>query len=421
MVDKKTAAQAAGLQTNLLPTFKEQFARLTRPDRRFDVMLLTDVVKGVFNGDPDRMGEQRTNVNTGFGVATDVCAKRILRDTQTYMLQNGYPDPTDPKGYAYDLYMQHKGILNAKHQEIYAACGIQAYQPNEIAVPDKLLEKLLVEGAPMEMPDPAYALVGDGDKYVLRFDGSLDGAARAAAKEAFGEIDNGLKSVVEKLHKGSKIRVQKGDNLLVLNAELCRRYWDVRMFGAVASTGDSCGNVKGPWQVGQGSTFDRIAPADQCITRGSITKIEDATKKDRDMGRKSPMPYALFGFNIFYNPHLAARVGTKGVTEEDMKLFWTCLYNFGRFAGSSQRGHVEVAGIYVFAHEHPLGNAHAHELFDRVAVTKVGSDEFPNAFTDYRVSVDETDMPAGVELIKFYERKPKNTTPPSPQAVGRGN
>ena len=60
-------------------------------------------------------------------------------------------------------------------------------------------------------------------------------------------------------------------------------------------------------------------------------------------------------------------------------------------------------GLYVFEHDSMLGNAQAHELFDRIKIDRLGSDAAPRSFDDYRsrIQVVEEGMPASVKLHRF--------------------
>lgn len=403
------------IQTKLIPAFVGALSLLLDPRRRFTVKFFADVTNGVMNGDPDRPPTNRVDPYTGHGLATDVSAKRVLRDNFTFLLGNGYevaPAADDPYTYG-QLYVAHRGILNANNEAVYAACKVSGYEAASVGVPEKLVEKLVVDGVQVDLPNPAYALAEKDGKYLLSFDGSLDTEAREAALEGFGKIDRGLKPLVTKLHKGSKTKVLDDLTLVKLNQQLGNMYEDVRQFGAVASTGNSCGNVKGPWQIGYGRSIDPIEAVSNAITRVAVTRIEDAGEKRQEMGRKEPIPYALFEFNATYSPNLASRVGTRGLTAEDLRLFWTALYNFGRFSGSSMRGHIEAFGIYVFVHDHPLGNEHDHRLLARVRAERKPGVEHPR-LGDYTVAVNEDDLPPGVTLVKLYERGEPDRTVPAP-------
>lgn len=409
------------VQTNLFPTFADRLTRLLDPRRKFTVKFLADVTDGVMNGDPDRPPKNRVDTFTGHGLATDVSQKRIIRDNMVFLLENGYevkPDADVPPEERYEygkLYVAHRGILNANNEGVYQKLGISGYEKATQAVPEKLVEALAPNGQPVELPSPAYALVEADGKWSLTFDGSLDTAGRGEAEAAFKEIAPGLAPLVKKLHAASKTKTLSDTTIVALNRELCRQYSDVRLFGAVASTGNSCGNVKGPWQFGYGRSVDPIEAVNNSITRVAITKIEDMDKKRQDMGRKEPIPYALFEFYATYSPPLASRVGSRGITSEDLRLFWTALYNFGRFSGSSMRGHIELAAAYVFVHDHPLGNAHDHRLLDRVRVARREDVAHARKFDDYVVTVDDADLPAGVELVRLYERHAPTTDVPAPR------
>lgn len=417
----------ATVQTKLIPDFTDNaLSVMLDPRRKFHVRLLADVEKGNMNGDPDRGGKPRVDPWTGRGLATDCCGKRILRDTMAYLLDNGYevnPEPGDPYAYG-QLYMSHKAILNKKHEDVYAACNISGYEESSIGVPDKLLDKLVVDGVPAELPNAAYVLRQEGEKkYSLVFDGSLSTEERTEAKAAFKKIDGGLSPLVDKLHKSSKVKVQSDENMAALTNKLWAMYQDVRWFGAVASTGNSCGNVKGPWQVGMGESYDVLEVVNMAITCDAVRRIEDADIKRQDMGRKDPTPYALYKFDMTFHPYLAARMhptkehpGGLGTTAEDLRLFWTSLYNFGEFLGSSMRGKIRPAGIYVFAHDHPLGCCHDYALYERIKVVRNEDVKHARYFRDYEVVVDDHDMPEGVTLIKFLERV-TTTTPPAPQGA----
>ncbi|WP_293650683.1 type I CRISPR-associated protein Cas7, partial [Thiolapillus sp.] len=57
-------------------------------------------------------------------------------------------------------------------------------------------------------------------------------------------------------------------------------------------------------------------------------------------------------------------------------------------------------GLYIFRHDSKLGNAHAHDLFERIALARKPDVTVPRAFTDYDVNVNADDLPQGVGLIR---------------------
>jgi CRISPR-associated protein Csd2 len=68
---------------------------------------------------------------------------------------------------------------------------------------------------------------------------------------------------------------------------------------------------------------------------------------------------------------------------------------------SAARGMLSCRGLYVFSHESNLGNAPAHMLFERVAVTRNPEVVAPRTFKDYTVAVDDAAMPDGVTLTRL--------------------
>ena len=119
------------------------------------------------------------------------------------------------------------------------------------------------------------------------------------------------------------------------------------------------------------------------------------------MGRKNTVPYALYRCHGFVNAHLARDTG---FSDEDLRALWEALkgvmWDIDR---SASRGLMATRGLYVFEHSSALGNAPAHELFDRVRVEPLGADAAPRSFDDYRprVRVEADGLPAGVTLHRM--------------------
>ena len=64
---------------------------------------------------------------------------------------------------------------------------------------------------------------------------------------------------------------------------------------------------------------------------------------------------------------------------------------------SAARGEMAARGLYVFKHDSALGNAPAHQLFDRITVDRTTEGPARN-FTDFKVQVNESELPGGVAL-----------------------
>lgn len=190
---------------------------------------------------------------------------------------------------------------------------------------------------------------------------------------------------------------------------MCQHFYDVRMFGAVMTTGVNAGQVRGPMQLTFARSIDPIVPVDVSITRVAITRPEDAEVveaeegggvsggKRTEMGRKAMVPYGLYCGHGFFNPYLAQRTGA---SDEDLALFWQALQNMWALDRSAARGFMACRGLYVFTHDNALGNAPAHELFARVAVQRRPEVEAPRSYGDYQLLVEEDNLPQGVTLTR---------------------
>lgn len=82
---------------------------------RYDFVYLFDVTNGNPNGDPDAGNLPRVDPETGYGLVTDVCLKRKVRNFIS-LVQAGKT--------GYDIYVKEKAILNLQHTMAYTALKI---------------------------------------------------------------------------------------------------------------------------------------------------------------------------------------------------------------------------------------------------------------------------------------------------------
>jgi len=209
-----------------------------------------------------------------------------------------------------------------------------------------------------------------------------------------------LNTLHERAYKAEKKQIEsaqgKWEKQRIGRDWMCQNFYDVRMFGAVMTTGDhNCGQVRGPIQLTFARSQEPIVPLDICITRITLTTPAKAETQQGTMGRKALVPYGLYRAQGFYNPFLARQTG---VQQEDLQLFWQALQNMWEYDRSASRGFMACRGIYVFSHESGLGNAPAHKLFARVTASKKPDVNVPRSFSDYVVGVDDADLPKGIDL-----------------------
>jgi CRISPR-associated protein Csd2 len=180
---------------------------------------------------------------------------------------------------------------------------------------------------------------------------------------------------------------------------MCQTFYDVRMFGAVMSTGTKpCGRVQGPVQLTFSRSIDTVLAQEHGITRVTQTRKADIDKGETtEMGNKHLIPYGLY---LGYGHFSAPLAGRTGVTGEDLAIFWRAMTMMFEHDRAATRGEMALRGLYVFSHDDPFGRAPAHKLFDRVRVSPVGS--IPRSFSDYTVTIAD-DVPDGVALTRLAE------------------
>lgn len=187
-------------------------------------------------------------------------------------------------------------------------------------------------------------------------------------------------------------------------AWMCKNFYDVRIFGAVMTTGVNCGQVQGPIQMTFARSIDPVSPMDMTITRVAVTRSEDAEGSDEgggkvtEMGRKALIPYGLYRGHGFFNPKLAE---VSGVSSQDLRLFWEALREMWELDRSASRGFMACRGLYVFTHKDPLGKEAAHKLFNLINVRKRDNVETPRSYNDYNLTIDDSEIPEGIKLKKL--------------------
>ena len=171
-----------------------------------------------------------------------------------------------------------------------------------------------------------------------------------------------------------------------ITAWMCKNFFDIRSFGAVMTTEVNSGQVRGPVQLAFAQSLDPIVPLEISITRMAVTNEKDL-EKERTMGRKHIVPYALYRVHGFISANLAAKTG---FSDEDLQKLWQALQMMFEYDRSAARGEMATRKLIVFKHDSILGSQPAHKLFERVTVDRVnGESGSPAAaFSDYRININ---------------------------------
>ena len=284
-------------------------------------MVFFDVENGNPNGDPDAGNMPRIDPETGYGLVTDVCLKRKIRN---------YVETVKEGEQGYRIYVKQGVTLNSNDNEACDYAGVKA---------DKLKE----------------------------------------AKKKDENLDEKIRNF------------------------MCENFFDIRTFGAVMTTfvagSLNCGQIRGPVQLGFARSVDPIVPQEVTITRVAITTEADAEKKGTEMGRKYIVPYGLYRAEGYISANLARK--TTGFSEDDLELLWQAILNMFELDRSAARGKMAVRQLIVFRHDSELGNAPAWKLFELVKAEKNPGVVAPRAYSDYTLSVDEENLPAGVTCTRM--------------------
>lgn len=200
------------------------------------------------------------------------------------------------------------------------------------------------------------------------------------------------------------------------------RYWDVRTFGGVLSTGRNAGQVRGAVQIaGSNFSIDPIQPKSITITRmcyidkeySTLEEYKQAVQKHPDnekrtMGTKQFIPYGLYLVRGSVSACIAQKTGF--TTDDFDKLLEaiTQMYNHG--ISSSKEGMSVVGPVIIFKHigtqapeneeqnkkEGMLGCAPAHKLFSLLDIRKKDGVLTPRQYKDYDVALNVSEIPTGV-------------------------
>jgi CRISPR-associated protein Csd2 len=213
----------------------------------------------------------------------------------------------------------------------------------------------------------------------------------------------GLKRREDEKTDKEKAKNRPREEIGQLQAWLCQKFYDIRTFGSVLSTGPNAGQLRGPVQISFARSIDPVLSLDISITRICGTDEQKAT----EMGRKAAIPYGLYRCHGFVSAHLSQQ--TK-FSEQDLKLLFCALCGRAsedeQFQPSMMDSDVSAARrlapqkLVAFRHDSMLGNAPAHKLFERVVVPKVG---VARSFHDYRpkITIESADLPSGVRLLEL--------------------
>ena len=202
---------------------------------------------------------------------------------------------------------------------------------------------------------------------------------------------------------------KKGTKEVVENvsAFMCDKYFDVRTFGGVMTTGANAGQITGPVQIAQSYSVDPVVAHNITITRKAYTEsdtdklsLQQLAEKDaekdtelkRTMGNKKYIDYGLFKVRIAISPELAKNTG---FSEEDLDILLEALENIYEDTPTSSKMGMSVVGpIVLFKHvgvsesQALRGCAPGYKLDQCLKIKRHEDVDAARDYTDYSISVD---------------------------------
>lgn len=376
---------------------------VTDPTTRHDFVWVFDCSMGNPNGDPDNDGAPRQDPETLHGM---VSGQRMRRAVRNWVATASGFEPDEERRSRLKIYIEQRGVLNEKIRGAYRALDLPTGKKVERAISDEAVRGEIsdLDSAGLMPEGFAYTIDPSGENARLAYAGELTPDELKRALDGLeGDLTRKTRNFIQALAREAGSPEKTRDNAEAARGWMNHNYFDVRVFGAVMSTGLDADRETGPVQIPDCRSVDPVTVMDLTITRVAITREEERDDKLSTMGSKYLIPYGLYVAHGFFNPLQAEQTG---MTSEDLALFWRSLKDPWDQERSSSRGEMVTRGVHVFSHEHPMGNARAHELFDLVGYRLKDGADAPREFEDYDAlrGAEEirSGLPRGVSYAKLF-------------------
>lgn len=176
------------------------------------------------------------------------------------------------------------------------------------------------------------------------------------------------------------------------------QYFDSRIFGSVASTGDYvAANTTGAVQLSMAESLDPVLINEPTIT--SVARTEKAFDANSNtFGRKPNISYGLYVSKGHVNVPLCEK---NGVTNDDLDLLYKSMINMYEASRSAAIGETFTYKLIVFKHTGKLCDVPSWKLFDAVHINKKFETDYPVDKDDYEITIDYDKIPSSVEVVEL--------------------
>lgn len=190
----------------------------------------------------------------------------------------------------------------------------------------------------------------------------------------------------------------KVDSVSAVNYML-NHFYDVRMFGAVLSTGklkDTNAHVTGAVQISYGVSEDPIyIRQTKCVRNAHTTEA----RGENAGGEFATKPVVEFGLYKAFGRYMACQGKKNAVTDEDLALLFETICSMYDNDLSACRNGMCTEKLVVFKHGNERATGSLKKYADRVKVEKVNDEDYPHSMDDYKISVNMENMPKDVEIF----------------------
>ena len=315
-------------------------------NNKYDFSIFFDVQNGNPNGDPDANNMPRIDPETGYGIVTDVCIKRKIRN---------YVEMVKKDSAGYDIYIRKGAVLNDQDRRALDELGIKNF-----------------------------------DKEVKGKKTDIDIKVRDFMCRTFFDIRT-FGAVMTTFVKGTLNSGQVRGPV-----QLCF----AQSIDPVVPRDITLTRVAINRPKEKETASEVVVPRDITLTRVDLAIAAEAKEKEKSgtMGEKYIIPYGLYRMDGFVSANLAR---TTGFSQEDLQILWESIINMFEDDHSAARGKMVVRKLFVFKHDSIYGNAPSWKLFDSIKVRRKDSVTVPRCFEDYEIDFDANSIPRGVSCSEM--------------------
>jgi CRISPR-associated protein Csd2 len=183
-------------------------------------------------------------------------------------------------------------------------------------------------------------------------------------------------------------------------------FYDLKFFGGLLNVGsDKLENVRGAVKIQSARSISRVMTVDDACTRGMITNEKEREKRNRTIGVKTLVPFALFAVPFAVIPRCAQETG---FNIKDLYQFVRALvYCLPNEQSSYRRG--VLHGLWIFqSPNHLIKRPIGRDWLGGVVNIKHNGDDplTARSIDNYDIAVDESKIPAGVKMFDLEDIYP---------------